>query len=325
MKLLLFVTGRGIGGDAVIAHTISEALNERNISTKIVLDSKAQGYYYKNKNISWLKSSIPAAGGHASTKLNLFKAGLKTIKAIIQASLLIKSEKADGVVGIIGGGVVVGCLAAKLSGVPVVGVVSTPNDTKISIKCNPTILLPESPLFNSKNNISKYPSIDNYIPIKTDIVNGDKENILDILPDNYNSYAEESDNINIFLIGEPLNDVVRDIVDYPNIMNLGYINYIKHLYDLIDLAVITDDGATLHETIACEIPVVVVVGVKYGRYHGLSKVFDGAVIESNVDNITSVVNDALSNELEMKKATKKYSSNIIHGTDTLVDFILENL
>ena len=224
MKLLLFVTGRGIGGDAVIAHTISEALNERNISTKIVLDSKAQGYYYKNKNISWLKSSIPAAGGHASTKLNLFKAGLKTIKAIIQASLLIKSEKADGVVGIIGGGVVVGCLAAKLSGVPVVGVVSTPNDTKISIKCNPTILLPESPLFNSKNNISKYPSIDNYIPIKTDIVNGDKENILDILPDNYNStkksvlfssgstlfedmakavrkYAEESDNINIFLIG----------------------------------------------------------------------------------------------------------------------------
>ena len=50
MKLLLFVTGRGIGGDAVIAHTISEALNERNISTKIVLDSKAQGYYYKNKN-----------------------------------------------------------------------------------------------------------------------------------------------------------------------------------------------------------------------------------------------------------------------------------
>ena len=348
MKLLLFVTGRGIGGDAVIAHTISEALNERNISTKIVLDSKAQGYYYKNKNISWLKSSIPAAGGHASTKLNLFKAGLKTIKAIIQASLLIKSEKADGVVGIIGGGVVVGCLAAKLSGVPVVGVVSTPNDTKISIKCNPTILLSESPLFNSKNNISKYPSIDNYIPIKTDIVNGDKENILDILPDNYNStkksvlfssgstlfedmakavrkYAEESDNINIFLIGEPLNDVVRDIVDYPNIMNLGYINYIKHLYDLIDLAVITDDGATLHETIACKIPVVVVVGVKYGRYHGLSKVFDGAVIESNVDNITSVVNDALSNELEMKKATKKYSSNIIHGTDTLVDFILENL
>ena len=58
MKLLLFVTGRGIGGDAVIAHTISEALNERNISTKIVLDSKAQGYYYKNKNISTKKFKI---------------------------------------------------------------------------------------------------------------------------------------------------------------------------------------------------------------------------------------------------------------------------
>ena len=42
MKLLLFVTGRGIGGDAVLAHSISEALNERNFSTNIVLDSKAQ-------------------------------------------------------------------------------------------------------------------------------------------------------------------------------------------------------------------------------------------------------------------------------------------
>ena len=131
--------------------------------------------------------------------------------------------------------------------------------------------------------------------------------------------------VNIFLIGAPLHEGINKIIDHPNIINLGYINYINDLYDLVDLAVITDDGLTLHETIACEIPVVVVVGVKYGRYHGLSKVFDGAVIESNVDNITSVVNDALSNELEMKKATKKYSSNIIHGTDTLVDFILENL
>ena len=348
MKLLLFVTGRGTGGDAVIAYNILKTLESRGIMGEIVLDYSAQGYYFKKHNMSWLKSSIPAAGGHAASKLSLFKAGLKTIKAVIVGCHLIKKEKADGVIGIIGGGSVIGCLSAKLTHVPAVGIVSTPTDTKISLKCNNTILLPESPLFNSKNNISKYPSIDNYIPIKTDIVNGDKENILDILPDNYNStkksvlfssgstlfedmakavrkYAEESDNINIFLIGEPLNDVVRDIVDYPNIMNLGYINYIKHLYDLIDLAVITDDGATLHETIACEIPVVVVVGVKYGRYHGLSKVFDGAVIESNVDNITSVVNDALSNELEMKKATKKYSSNIIHGTDTLVDFILENL
>ena len=166
---------------------------------------------------------------------------------------------------------------------------------------------------------------DNYNSTKKSVLFSSGSTLFEDMAKAVRKYAEESDNINIFLIGEPLNDVVRDIVDYPNIMNLGYINYIKHLYDLIDLAVITDDGATLHETIACEIPVVVVVGVKYGRYHGLSKVFDGAVIESNVDNITSVVNDALSNELEMKKATKKYSSNIIHGTDTLVDFILENL
>ena len=349
MKLLIFVTGRGIGGDAVTAYNILKALESKNISAKIVLDPSAPGYYFKKRNMSWLKTPIPSAGGHAASKSSLFKAGLKTIKAVILGSRLIKKEKADGVIGVIGGGSVIGCLSAKLAHVPAIGVVATPTDTKISLKCNPTLLLPESPAFTHKDDyVSNYEIQKQYSPIKMDIIHGDKNIILDKLPKKYDAnkksilfasgstlfddmakaarkYAQENDDVNIFLIGAPLHEGINKIIDHPNIINLGYINYIKHLYDLIDLAVITDDGATLHETIACEIPVVVVVGVKYGRYHGLSKVFDGAVIESNVDNITSVVNDALSNELEMKKATKKYSSNIIHGTDTLVDFILENL
>lgn len=349
MKLLIFVTGRGIGGDAVTAYNILKALESKNISAKIVLDPSAPGYYFKKRNMSWLKTPIPSAGGHAASKSSLFKAGLKTIKAVILGSRLIKKEKADGVIGVIGGGSVIGCLSAKLAHVPAIGVVATPTDTKISLKCNPTLLLPESPAFTHKDDyVSNYEIQKQYSPIKMDIIHGDKNNILDKLPKKYDAnkksilfasgstlfddmakaarnYAQENDDVNIFLIGAPLHEGINKIIDHPNIINLGYINYIKHLYDLVDLAVITDDGLTLHETIACEIPVVVVIGVKYGRYHGLSRVFDGAVIESNVDNITSVVNDALSNELEMKKATKKYSSNIIHGTDTLVDFILENL
>lgn len=349
MKLLIFVTGRGIGGDAVTAYNILKALESKNISAKIVLDPSAPGYYFKKRNMSWLKTPIPSAGGHAASKSSLFKAGLKTIKAVILGSRLIKKEKADGVIGVIGGGSVIGCLSAKLAHVPAIGVVATPTDTKISLKCNPTLLLPESPAFTHKDDyVSNYEIQKQYSPIKMDIIHGDKNNILDKLPKKYDAnkksilfasgstlfddmakaarnYAQENDDVNIFLIGAPLHEGINKIIDHPNIINLGYINYINDLYDLVDLAVITDDGLTLHETIACEIPVVVVIGVKYGRYHGLSRVFDGAVIESNVDNITSVVNDALSNELEMKKATKKYSSNIIHGTDTLVDFILENL
>ena len=345
MKLLIFVTGRGIGGDAVTAYNILKALESKNISAKIVLDPSAPGYYFKKRNMSWLKTPIPSAGGHAASKSSLFKAGLKTIKAVILGSRLIKKEKADGVIGVIGGGSVIGCLSAKLAHVPAIGVVATPTDTKISLKCNPTLLLPESPAFTHKDDyVSNYEIQKQYSPIKMDIIHGDKNNILDKLTDKYDAnkksilfasgstlfddmakaarnYAQENDDVNIFLIGAPLHEGINKIIDHPNIINLGYINYINDLYDLVDLAVITDDGLTLHETIACEIPVVVVIGVKYGRYHGLSRVFDGAVIESNVDNITSVVNKALNNYDSMKEATTKYAKDIIKAPEDLVEFV----
>ncbi len=348
MKLLIFVTGRGTGGDAVTAYNISQALNEQNVETKIVLDPSAPGYYFKKRNVEWLKSPIPAAGGHASSKSRLFKAALKSLKAVFSGSKLIKKEKADGVVGVIGGGVVIGTLSAKLAGVPSVGVVATPTDTKISLKFNPTAILPESPLFNEDIIDTKYDIKKQYSPIKTDVIYGDKEKILSKLPSNYDpnkksvlfssgstlfddmakaarKYAEENDDVNIFVIGAPLKEELEEIINHPNIMNLGYINYMADLYDLIDLAIITDDGLTLHETLACEIPVVVVLGVKYGRYHGLSKVFEGAILESNVENISEKVNCALENYEEMYESTKKYSTPIINGSNDLTNFVINHL
>ncbi|MBR0471987.1 MAG: glycosyltransferase [Methanosphaera sp.] len=347
MKLLIFVTGRGTGGDAVTAYNISKVFEEKGIETKIVLDPSAPGYYFKKRNIEWIKSSIPAAGGHASSKKTLIKAAFKSLKAIFSGAKLIRKEKADGVLGVIGGGAVIGCLSAKLARVPSVGIVATPTDTKVSLKLNPTLLLPESSQFRIEHVISKYAVQKQYSPIKADVIEGNKNNILDKLPSQFDPqkksvlfssgstlfddmakavrrYAEENDDVNIFVIGAPLKEELEPIIDHPNIINLGYINYIKDLYDLIDLAVITDDGLTLHETIACEIPVVVVLGVKYGRYHGLSEVFEGAVLESNVDNISEKVNYALGNE-DMKKATEKYSKDIISGSDDLANFVIQQI
>ena len=93
----------------------------------------------------------------------------------------------------------------------------------------------------------------------------------------------------------------------------------------MDLAVITDDGLTLHETIACKIPVVVVIGVKYGRYHGLSKIFEGAIIESNVDNITYNINKALNDYSSMKRAVSNYSRDILESSEKIIDFISSHI
>ena len=64
---------------------------------------------------------------------------------------------------------------------------------------------------------------DNYNSTKKSVLFSSGSTLFEDMAKAVRKYAEESDNINIFLIGEPLNDVVRDIVDYPNIMNLGYI------------------------------------------------------------------------------------------------------
>lgn len=348
MELLLFVTGRGMGGDAVTAYNIQNYLQEYGIDSKIVLDPSAPGYYFKKRNIEWLKSPIPNAGGHAATKIKLIKAAFKTLTASIKGARLIRKTKCDGVVGVIGGGAIIGCLSAKLAGVPAVGIVATPTDTKISLKLNSTLLLPESPLYTKSNVESKYNVHTQYSPIKMDIIEGNKDNILDKLTDKYNpenpsilfssgstlfddmakaarKFAEENDDVNIFVIGDPLKEELHSIINHPNIINLGYINYIKDLYNLLDLAVITDDGLTLHETIACQIPVVVVLGVKYGRYHNLASVFEGAVLESNVDNISEVVKNALDNQVEMKEAAKKYSAGILNSPADLCNFIKENI
>ena len=154
MKLLNFVTGRGTGGDAVTAYNTAKALETKGIETEIVLDPSAPGYFFKKRNLQWLTSPIPAAGGHASSKKTLFKAALKSLKAMISGSRLIKKEKADGVVGVIGGGVVIGCLSAKFARVPAIGLVCTPTDSKISAKLNPTLLLPESPWFTKKDELT---------------------------------------------------------------------------------------------------------------------------------------------------------------------------
>jgi len=348
MKLLIFVTGRGMGGDAVTAYNITKILESNNIESKIVLDPSAPGYYFKKRNVEWLTSPIPTAGGHATTKLKLIKGALKTLTASIQAFRLIKKEQADGVIGCLGGGCVIGCLAAKIAKVPSIGVVGTPTDTKISIKLNPTLILPESTHFKMDHIESKYDTKKQYLPIKSDIISGNKENILSKLPEQFNpnnssvlfssgstlfddmakaarKFAEENENVNIFVIGVPLKEELEEVINHPNIINLGYINYIEDLYDLIDLAVITDDGLTLHETLACEIPIVTVIGVKYGRYHNLAALFEGAVLESHVDNISEVVNNALVNKEEMKKAAHKYSEGICEAPNELGKFVVEHM
>jgi len=147
MKALFIVTGRGIGGDAVTALNIAHALENYGVKCEFALDHTAPGLLFKNHGLDWHKISVPQAGGHAADKFTLTKAAFKSSKATLEAAKLCKEINPHVVVGVIGGGAIIGCLAVKLTGIPTVGILITPADAMICTKVATTIALPESDLF----------------------------------------------------------------------------------------------------------------------------------------------------------------------------------
>ena len=53
MKALIVITGRGLGGDSVIAYNIIEGLEAKGVQCEIALDESAPGLLFK-KNRSYL-------------------------------------------------------------------------------------------------------------------------------------------------------------------------------------------------------------------------------------------------------------------------------
>lgn len=357
MKALIFVTGRGLGGDAVIALNIIKALESKGFQCELALDSSAPGILFEKNGYSWHKVSIPQAGGHAASKLTTLKAGLKTIKAAFQGRSLIKKTNPDIVVGIIGGGAVIGCLAAKLARTPAIGILSTPLDTKVCTKLNTCIVFPESHMFRQKEipeNVYR-----SYFPVAPNIQKGDKDKailkikehcskiksqnpnaidfdenkktilfssgstIFEKMARGVSDYSKLCDKYNIILVGLPLEDEYYDWFDEENMIYLGYVDWINDLYELIDLAVLTDDGMMLSEAMTCNLPTIALLRVKYGRYHNMAAVFKGAVFEADNNNLSEVIEEVMLNLEEVKSKTYEYGSKIAGSMDRIGDIILK--
>lgn len=345
MKALFMVTGRGIGGDAAIAINISRALSKYGVDCEFALNHGASGLLFKKHGINWHETSIPQAGGHAATKLTLAKGGFKTTKAIFEALKLYKKVKPDVVVGSIGGGAIVGCLTAKIAGIPSIGIVSTPSDSKVS-KFTTTVALPESPLF--KLNVKGGNVHKAYMPINPDVVTGSKEKALELMPESYDpalptvllssgstlfekmalaapKLRDSKIKANIVVIGHPLDEKYLEFLETDGILYLGYIDWVRDLYKLADFVIITDDGVMLHEAIACNLPIITLLRVKYGRYHNMGDIFKGAVVESDLDNLDTIVNDFLDNIDKTKDKASKYGKDVLESSDKIAKIICEKL
>jgi UDP-N-acetylglucosamine--N-acetylmuramyl-(pentapeptide) pyrophosphoryl-undecaprenol N-acetylglucosamine transferase len=345
MKALFVVTGRGIGGDAAVALNISKALSKYGVECEFALNHGSSGLLFKKHDIKWHETSIPQAGGHAATKFSRVTGGLKTIKAIFEALKLYRKVKPDVVVGTIGGGAIVGCSTAKIAGIPSVGVVSTPSDSQVA-KLTTTIVLPESPLFNVEMaNANLYKC---YMPINPDVITGNKESALELMPEEYDpelptillssgstlfekmalaapKLRDSGIRANIVVIGDPLDEKYREYLETEGIIYLGYINWVKDLYKLADFVIITDDGVMLHEAIACNLPIITLLRVKYGRYHNMGEIFKGAMVESDLDNLDQTVKMFLDNMDKKKDNASKYGAEVLQSSDKIAKIIYNSI
>ncbi len=346
MKALFIVTGRGIGGDAVTALNIARALSEYGVECEFALDHSAPGLLLKKHNLPWYKISIPQAGGHAATKKTLAKAAVKTSKAAVEAARLIRRVQPSVVVGVIGGGAVVGCLGAKMANKPSVGILITPIDAKVCTKITTTVALPESNLFQMDLKDKQIHKA--YSPVDPSIIIGDMEKALKLMPEGFDEsrptilfssgstlfekmamgaskLGKSGINANILVVGAPLEDDYREYLKGENILYLEYIDWIRDLYKVVDLAVLTDDGMMIQEAIACQLPIIALLGVKYGRYHNLAAIFKGAVLESDLDNITQVTGEAFNNLAELKENAHKYSEDVLKASDNIARVIYDKI
>ena len=348
MKVLVIVTGRGLGGDAMVALNVIKVLEKRGIECEIALDKTAPGVLFEKNGYSWHKISIPQAGGHSATKLSALKGALKLITATFKARKAIKKSKADFVIGILGGGAIVGSLGAKFARKPCFSLISTPLDSKVCPKFNQCYILPELDMFRWEKlpaNMDKafYPLADNvgqgdekialeklkeypnFDESKKTIVFSSGSSIFKGTLDAINLVADKTDEYNLVLVGIPLHDEYYDLIDEDKIIYVGYIDWINHLFKFSDLTVLTDDGVSLEEAFTCGKPIVALTRVKWGRYQNMAGVFKGAMIESEVSDVCQSIEEAFENYDSLQENALIYGKQCLEAGDYLVDRMLKKL
>ena len=348
MKALFIVTGRGLGGDAMVALNEMRALEKRGVTCEVALDASAHGSLFEKNGYQWHRISVPHAGGHSATKLSALKGGVKLLTATFKARKLIKKLNVDFVVGVLGGGAIVGSLGGKFARKPTFSLISTPLDSKVCPKFNQCYILPELNMFRWENlpkNTSKafYPLSDNmgdgdesialqklkeypnFDENKKTVVFSSGSSIFKGMIDGINIVADKTDEYNLVLVGLPLKEEYGELIDENKIIYAGYIDWINHLFKFADLTVLTDDGVSLEEAFTNGKPIIALTRVKWGRYQNMAGVFKGAMIESEVEDVYESIQEAFDNYDSLQKNALVYGDQCLSAADNLAEDILKKV
>jgi len=73
---------------------------------------------------------------------------------------------------------------------------------------------------------------------------------------------------------------------------------------------------------ACELPAIAFTRVKYGRYHNMAGIFPDAVIEADIENLNSKIEESLANLDEIKAKTKEYGEIVLSASEKITNIII---
>jgi UDP-N-acetylglucosamine--N-acetylmuramyl-(pentapeptide) pyrophosphoryl-undecaprenol N-acetylglucosamine transferase len=65
--------------------------------------------------------------------------------------------------------------------------------------------------------------------------------------------------------------------------------------------------------------------VKWGRYHNLAAVFEGAVLESELEDLEEVIRRGFDELDEMKDNALKYGNDVLESSDKIAEIIYNQI
>ena len=79
----------------------------------------------------------------------------------------------------------------------------------------------------------------------------------------------------------------------------------------------------IQEIIACKIPIVTVTKIKWGRYHNIAGIYEGAILETDSDLANETIIEAFNNYDSLKNNVNKYSDEVSDSKSSLAKKIID--
>ena len=120
-----------------------------------------------------------------------------------------------------------------------------------------------------------------------------------------------------------MHDEYLELINQDKIIYLGFLDWLNHLYNYIDLAVLTDDGVMIEELLACEVPIVTITKIKWGRYHNMEGIFKGAILEADIENANETILYAFENYDSIKNRADIFAKELLDAKPKLAQKIID--